>query len=137
MKLNELINLNDSSTKEMIVDIGQTASFVGSGSLDVLATPILIDLTEQIAHQMLEAVLPSGWTSVGIYVAFNHLAPTPIGVQVRVKCEVSDIQDRQITFRVTAWDAFEKIGEGIHKRAAVDARRFLTKVIDKQISEPK
>jgi predicted thioesterase len=137
MNLNELINLNDSSVKEMIVDIGQTASFVGSGALDVLATPVLIDTTERIAHQMLESVLPPGWTSVGIYVAFNHMAPTPVDVQVRIKCEVSDIQDRQITFRVTAWDAFEKIGEGIHKRVAVNARRFLKKVIDKQISERK
>jgi predicted thioesterase len=58
----------------------------------------------------------------------RHLAATPVAAKVRVSCEVIDIDGRKVEFRLDAWDAFEKIGEGSHLRVAIDVSRFLQRL---------
>jgi predicted thioesterase len=105
-----------------------TATHVGSGSLQVLATPSMIAFMERVSHSMLEECLPAGYSSVGIMVDMHHLAPTPVGSTVRVVCEVLEVDDRRVTFVVEIWDEKEKAGEGKHQRVVIDVVRFLKRV---------
>jgi predicted thioesterase len=101
------------------------ASQVGSGSLDVLATPSLIALMEQAACDAIHRHLPGGQTTVGVRIDVRHLAPTPPGIQISARAELVEVDGRRLVFRVEAFDAHEKIGEGVHERAIVDADRLL------------
>lgn len=109
----------------------QSALMVGSGSLPVLATPVLITTLEKISHRMLEERLPQGTSSVGISVDVQHLAPTPMGMRVRVRSQIHKIDGRRVTFSVQAWDSQELIFSGQHTRAVIDTNRFLKHVEEK------
>ena len=105
-----------------------TASHVGSGSLRVLATPSMIAFMEITARSLLEEVLPDGYSSVGVHVDVRHLAPTPLGGQVRVVCEVIKVEAQRVWFAFEAQDSEEKISDGSHERVAIDVRRFLKRI---------
>lgn len=110
------------------------ASQIGSGSLKVLSTPTLITVIEKTCHQLLAKLLPEGTSSVGTQVNVRHLAPSPMGSQIKVRVEVAQIEGNRITFSVQAWDQTEKISEGEHLRMVIDVTRFLNRVAAKQAS---
>ena len=109
-----------------------TAIHVGSGVLRVLATPSMIAFMERCSHRLLAQHLPEGKSSVGVWVDVRHLAPTPFGCNVRVMCEILEVDGARVTFAVQAWDEQEKIGEGKHQRVIIDQERFLKRVQAKQ-----
>jgi fluoroacetyl-CoA thioesterase len=110
---------------ERTVDPGMLASAVGSGSLEVLATPWLVALMEAAACAAIQDALGPEQTSVGVHLDVRHLAPTPLGVTVRARAELLATEEGRLRFRVEAFDSHEKIGEGIHERVTVDAKRLM------------
>ena len=114
------------------VEEEHAAASVGSGGSRVLATPWMIAFMERVAYRLLAEHLGEGESSVGVLVKVRHLAPTPVGASVRVRAEVEDQKNSQVTFIVAAWDQKEKIGEGNHKRVVIDKERFLRRVAAKR-----
>ena len=111
-------------TAELIVGPEHTAPFVGSGRIAVLATPVMINLIEAAALAAVEHLLPAGHQSLGIQLDISHTAATPMGLRVIATAEVSRVEGRTISFRVTARDEFETIGGGTHRRVVVSVARF-------------
>ena len=111
-------------TAEIVVGPEHTAPFVGSGRIAVLATPVMINVIEAAALAAVEHLLPAGHQSLGIRLDISHTAATPIGLRVVATAEVTRIEGRTITFRVTARDEFEQIGGGSHRRVVVSVSRF-------------
>jgi predicted thioesterase len=128
------MNLSDriqpGMTKEQSYPVAEenAALTVGSGGSRVLATPWMIAFMERVSHRLLCEHLPEGWSSVGIEVDVRHLAPTPVGSTVQVRCRVREVDGLRVLFEVEAWDAVEKVGEGLHRRMAIDEARFLRRV---------
>jgi fluoroacetyl-CoA thioesterase len=118
-------------TAEIVVGPEHTASFVGSGRIAVLATPVMINLIEAAALAAVEHLLPAGHQSLGIHLDVGHTAATPIGLRVTATAEVLHVEGRTVTFRVTARDEFEPIGGGTHKRVVVSVARFDERVAHK------
>lgn len=116
---------------ETLAEREDTASEVGSGSLLVYATPCMVALMEGAACDAIASALPEDKTSVGIFLSISHIAATPVGMEVRAEAQVTEIEGNTITFTVTAFDESGKIGEGTHKRAIVNAQRFLDKTYAK------
>jgi len=111
------------------------ASAVGSGSLEVLATPWLVTLLERAACAALEGRLAeAGQTTVGVRLDVRHLAPTPLGDRVTARAELAEVDGRRLVFRVEAFDSHERIGEGTHERALVDAQRLQSRADAKRPS---
>jgi predicted thioesterase len=110
-----------------VVDASMLASALGSGSLDVFATPALVALMESAACLALEGHLAAEQTSVGVRLDIAHLAPTPPGVEVRARAELIEVDGRRLKFRVEAFDQQERIGEGSHERALVDPQRLVAR----------
>ncbi len=108
-----------------------TASAYSSGLVDAFATPAMVGLMENASVAAIQKYLPAGQTSVGIEVCVKHLAATPIGLTVRARSEVIDVDGRRITFKVQAWDDRELIGEGTHQRMVVDEARFNERINQK------
>lgn len=119
-------------TNEYIVTSAQTAKTVGSGNLQVLATPIMISWIENVAMLAVQPYLDEGCTTVGTAVNVKHIAATPVNMKVRVEVELIEIDKRKLTFNVTAYDEIEKIGEGTHERFIVVENKFMQKA-DKKI----
>ncbi|HEV2624076.1 MAG TPA: thioesterase family protein [Xanthobacteraceae bacterium] len=111
-------------TAELVVGPEHTAPFVGSGRIAVLATPVMINLIEAAALAAVEHLLPARHQSLGIQLDISHTAATPIGLRVIATAEVSRVEGRSISFRVTARDEFETIGGGTHRRVVVSVARF-------------
>ncbi|MCX7682219.1 MAG: thioesterase family protein [Anaerolineae bacterium] len=111
---------------EMVVTDRDTAVALGSGTVPVLGTPALACLMERAAVQSLEGYLPEGYTSVGSRLDLRHLAPTPVGVSVRARAELTEVVSRRLLFSIQAWDEVEKVGEGVHERVIVERARFVS-----------
>ena len=111
-------------TAQLLVGPEHTASFVGSGRIAVLATPVMINVIEAAALNAVEHLLPAGHQSLGIHLDVSHVAATPVGLRVTATAEVIGLEGRTIKFRVEAHDEIEAIGGGTHERVVVSVERF-------------
>ena len=102
------------------------------GMAPVLATPRLISFLERTAHLAVFPYLAEGQSTVGILVNVRHLAATPVGMEVRFRAELVEVDRRRLRFKVEAWDEVEKIAEGEHERFIIDWQRFLDGIAKKQ-----
>lgn len=109
-----------------------TAAAAGSGSLQVFGTPFLVALMEEAACQAIHPYLEEGQTSVGTKLDVSHDAATPVGMAVRAEAEVTAVDGRRITFRVTAFDECGPIGQGTHERFVVRQESFLQRTYTKK-----
>jgi predicted thioesterase len=116
---------------ELVVGLEHTAPHVGSGKIAVLATPVMVNLMEAAALAAVEAHLPQGYQTLGIRLDVSHIAATPVGMQVRARAELIQVEGRQLSFRVVAEDEVEIIGEGSHERVVVNVERFDRRVQEK------
>ena len=117
--------------KETIVTKQNTAAGIGSGSLEVFSTPIMILLMEESCFMSVSDKLDEGFTTVGISVDVKHLSATPLGMKVEINSELIKIDGRALTFKVEAYDEKGLIGEGIHKRFIVNNDKFQAKTDSK------
>ena len=105
----------------------------GIGQLaPVLSTPYLVSLMETAAHGAVIPFLEPGQSSVGAMINMRHVAATPVGMQVRIRAELIEVQGRRLLFKVEAWDEIEKIAEGEHERFIINWERFMESVEKKQ-----
>ena len=109
-----------------------TAEKVGSGSLPVFATPMMVALMEKAACKALENNLDEGSTTVGTKVDVEHVAATPVGMEVTVTATVTAVDGRKISFSVEAFDEAGLIGKGAHDRFVVGAEKFIAKTYAKK-----
>lgn len=118
---------------EFTVTEDKLASKVGSGLVNVFATPMMIAAIEQTAAASVQGALDEGCTTVGTLVNVSHVAATPEGMKVTVDTELTDVSPngRMLTFCVKAFDEAGLIGEGTHQRAVVLKERFEEKAAAK------
>lgn len=128
----ENMDIGLKSESHTTVTTDQMARHLGSGGIDVYATPSMIALMEGAAVAAIDHILPHGQASVGISLEVRHLAATPKGQKIKAEAEVIAIDGRQVKFIVKAWDEHELIGEGTHTRFIIDIDRFLQKLEKKQ-----
>lgn len=113
---------------EMTVTLDKTAAAIGSGSVEVFATPWMIAMMELSACNALAPYYDEGQSSVGTKLDVSHDAATPVGMDVCAEAEVIEVDRRRIVLKVTAWDACGVIGQGTHERFLIHAEKFLAKV---------
>lgn len=109
------------------VDKKSTARQLGSGTVDVLATPELVRLMETAAVAALSSHLPPEFTSVGVAINIEHIAPTPVGLSVEVRAALTEVHGRRLKFQVVAHDDIEEIGRGTHERVLVEVEGFVAR----------
>jgi fluoroacetyl-CoA thioesterase len=92
---------------------------------DVLSTPAMIGLIERTCVELTAPYLKEHQQTVGIHVDVWHRAPTKIGQSVTVAVQVVELQGNKIRFSLSVHnDEGTKIGEGFHRRAIIDTKRF-------------
>ncbi len=128
-----MLQLGIKGKQELLVTDKDTAKAVGSGGLNVFATPAMIALAEKTALQSILAYLSEGESTVGTKLDISHIAATPVGMKVSCETELIEIDRRKLVFSVNVYDEVEKIGEGIHERFIVNDEKFMTKAESKSI----
>ncbi len=115
-------------TKKITVKKENLASGVGSGSLDVLATPAVAALMEGAAAELAQNVLDNDeLTTVGTAISIEHTSPTPLGAEVEAEARLVKTEGRLFFFELTARDNAGEIAKGTHTRVSVKAEKFQKK----------
>jgi fluoroacetyl-CoA thioesterase len=122
-----LAKIGVSAEIECVVTEADTASSVGSGDVDVLATPRVVSLCEQATVAALAPRLEPGQTSVGTRVELAHLAPVNVGSTVKATATLERAEGRRLVFSVSVTDRCGLVAAGKVTRVLVDKAHFLAK----------
>ncbi len=117
--------------REITVTLDKTAKAMGSGTLDVFATPAMIALMENTAFESVAAELEPGSGTVGTALNVKHVSASPVGMKITCETELIKVDGRALTFFVKAYDEAGLIGEGEHERFIVFEEKFQKKADDK------
>lgn len=129
-----MLTLGIKGKQSLIVNNQNSARTMGSGTLDVFATPAMIALMEKTAWQSIAHALEKGQGSVGTKLDVSHDAPTPLGMTVTCESELIEIDGRRLVFSVIAKDEQGVIGKGTHERFVVNEQNFQEKTNRKMSS---
>lgn len=112
----------------VVVSADNTALKLGSGDMEVFATPAMIALMENAAMNAVASSLDEGATTVGTMMRSSHVKASAVGATITAEAELVAVEGRRLSFVVKAWDEKGTIGEGEHERFIVNRERFLSKL---------
>ena len=115
--------------QEFIVEEKDTAVNQRSGEVNVLGTPRLLALMEEVSYKSVANLLPEGSVSVGTEMNIKHLKPSVVGEKLKCKSILREADGRKLVFDITVSDKRETVGEGTCTRFVVDKARFEQKAI--------
>jgi len=108
-----------SARQDLVVDEARCIGFMGKEGM-VYATPRMVSDMEYACRDFLLTYLDPGEDSVGAHVSIDHLAPTPLGLTVRIDLSVAEVDRRKVVFKFSVKDALEEVGRGTHVRFVVE-----------------
>ncbi|WP_314406346.1 thioesterase family protein [uncultured Gemella sp.] len=121
--------INKEFKEEYIVKENHSAKNMGSGDLEVLATPSLVAFMENAAKNHLNTLLSADYGSVGSNININHIAPTLIGKKITIIGKIIQvIKDKIIIFSLEAFEDDKKIGDAEHTRVIINNQKFISKL---------
>jgi fluoroacetyl-CoA thioesterase len=123
------IKLGTKSERRIKVSHNQTTSFLWEGE-NVFSTPSMISEMEETCRLLLKEQflkVDSEWDSVGTVVDINHTAATPVGADIILKAEITNVDGRRVQFKVSTEDNLGQIGEGTHERFIINIPKFKEK----------
>lgn len=123
MELN--IPLNLCNEEKEIVNANNVATVVGSGSVEVFATPAMIALMEKTANNSLRNYLPEDYVSVGVEINTKHIKASAIGKEIVCKSELIKVDGKKLFFNISAYEGEDMIGQASHTRVVVNKEKFL------------
>lgn len=130
--MKELI-LGTKHVQTLTVTQNQTAKAMGSGDLDVFATPAMVAFIENTAKNALAPYLDDGESSVGTNMEVRHLAASPVGMEVTCSVELAEVDRKRVLYHFDVHDQSGEIGLGKHERFVVDSDKFLKKAQEKLV----
>jgi fluoroacetyl-CoA thioesterase len=120
----------------IVVADTDTALAMGSGDVPVLGTPRLLALAEAAAVAAIRPSLESSLTSVGTSAVMEHKRPSPVGAEIVVEAELTEVHGRRLVFSFiarqkrlhgSADDQDAVVGAGTLERVIVDRDRFVSR----------
>lgn len=115
------------NTLTIKVTTGKTAKVMGSGTLDVFATPSMVALMEQTAAESVQPLLDEGVTSVGTKINVEHLAADPVGIEVTCESTLTEVDGRKLCFDIVVSDKHGVVGKAYHERFLIKTESFMNK----------
>jgi len=97
----------------------------------VFSTPSMVRLIEECALEGVQPFLSPNQNTVGTRVDVKHLAATPVGMRITVRCTLLEIDRRRLLFQAEVHDELDKVGEGINERFIVDAEKHQQRIQEK------
>ncbi len=124
-----MIQIGDSAEASITVEHSDTAAVIAIAPEDsfpaVFSTSRMIALMELAAARALRPMLQPEQLSVGVSLAVEHRAATPVGGHVRAVATYLRPEGKLFRFKVEAFDDAGPIGDGEHVRAIVATERLM------------
>lgn len=114
--------------KSYLPNESHSAKAMGSGTLDVLATPAVIAFSENCCEQLLANDLKEGQASVGTWIDMNHKRASKTKSEVVVCAHIIEQTPKGASFEFEVTCGDDVIASGKHKRAVIDIERFMANV---------
>ena len=109
-----------------------TADRLGNPGAKVYASPMLFGLLEEACIKCVASNLNPGQGTVGTSLSVQHLAPTPVGMTVTAKAELTEVDGRRLVFAVEAHDEKDQVAKGTHERFILGSmEKFLARAMEK------
>jgi predicted thioesterase len=128
LNIGDSLEIKDTVTPEML------AVYMGSGDLEVLATPAVVALMENAASTLAKKGVGGDFTTVGTMINIEHVSPTPVAAEIRAKAVLKESDGRFFKFDIEAYDEKGLIAKGEHTRVSVNSEKFQKKA-DEKFSE--
>ncbi len=100
------------ATVRAVVSQANTAASMGSGDVPVLATPRLLALAEAATVAAVAPHLGAGQTSVGTAARLEHRRPSPLGAELWVEAELTQVDGPRLVFMFIARGTVPAAGNG-------------------------
>lgn len=123
-----MVEIGIKGKQEVVVSENLTAKHIGSGTVLVLSTPMMIALMEKTCRLSVKPYLEDGQETVGTHVDVSHDSAVPVGKMVWCESEVVALDRRKLTFRVVVYDDNGIVGQGTHERFVIDEKKFAQKM---------
>ncbi len=104
-----------------------SAVAVGSGMVEVYATPAMAALMEETCMMSVQPELEEGCGTVGTALNVTHISATPIGMEVRCVSKLVEVDGRKLVFDIQVFDDIGLVGQGMHERFIVQNDKFMQK----------
>jgi len=117
--------------RKLKVDEERCIGFMGKEGM-VYATPRMVSDVEYTCRDFLLEHLDAGEDSVGSHVSIDHLAPTPLGLEVTVQVSVAEVDRRKVVFAFSVKDKIEEVGRGTHVRFVVETAKTRARLAAKR-----
>ena len=108
--------------KTVTVDESRCIGFMGKEGM-VYATPRMVSDVEYACRDFLLQHLDAGEDSVGAHVSIDHLAATPLGLEVTIEARIAEVDRRKVVFDFSVKDSVEPCGRGRHVRFVVETAK--------------
>lgn len=116
-----------SAQMSFVVAQSDTAAAVGSGTVAVLGTPVVVAWLEAATLQVVE--MPAGALSLGVHIDVAHVAASAVGETITTVATLSEVDGLRLTYAVEARnEAGTQVAHGTIARVAVDRERFLSRL---------
>ncbi len=125
LNIGDSLEIKESVTPEML------AVYMGSGDLEVLATPAVAALMENAASTLAKRGVDDDFTTVGTMINIEHVSPTPVAAEIRAKAVLKESDGRFFKFDIEAYDEKGLIAKGSHTRVSVNSGKFQKKANEK------
>lgn len=112
----EKLEVGRTLTCECVVNEERSAERFGNPGVPVFATPAVVWLLDQLAHEVLVPTLEPGAGTLGTRINIEHLAATPVGMKVTGRAVVAEINGKRVLVKVEAHDEKEIIASGTIER---------------------
>ncbi len=109
---------------DLVVSGDDLATAIGSGEVEVLATPRVVALCEEATVLATDGRLEPGEVTVGTRIEIDHTRASIVGASVTAHAELRSVDGRRLVFSVTATEGDNTIATGLISRAVVDRRKF-------------
>lgn len=123
------VGISNEITREVTNET--TAAVLGSGTLEVYATPAMVALMEETCMKSVQEEMEEGCGTVGTGLTIHHVSATPVGMKVRCASKLVEVDGRKLVFDVQAFDEAGLIGQGTHERFIIENDKFFQKACKK------
>lgn len=120
------VGLRGALTKQ--INDNETADLLGSGLLEVFATPALVAFVENTCWKSIDEFLEEGQTTVGTNITLDHLKANLPGDEITCFSEIVEIDGKKIVFEFEVKNIDKLIANGSHTRFIVDSEKFMGKL---------
>ncbi len=116
------------------VDEQMCIDFLGSDAR-VLSTPSMVNAIEMVCRDMVKPYLDADHDTVGVMVNVKHIAPTPVGMDIRIIATLVKVDGKRLEFKAEVYDDVEKVGEATHERYIINKASFTKKIKGKSLNK--